>query len=56
MNLYLISQRDNNDYDTFSAAVVCAPDKKPLGKCTLLVEKKLLIGRRLMMCGVARQN
>ena len=28
MKLYLISQRDNNDYDTFSAVVVCAPDEE----------------------------
>lgn len=27
MNLYLISQRVNVDYDTFDAAVVCAPDE-----------------------------
>lgn len=24
MNLYLISQKNNNDYDTFDSAVVCA--------------------------------
>jgi len=28
MNLYLISQTVNNDYDTYSAAVVCAPDEE----------------------------
>jgi len=28
MNLYLISQTVNNDYDTFDAAVVCAPDEE----------------------------
>lgn len=27
MNLYLISQTANNDYDTYDAAVVCAPDE-----------------------------
>ena len=26
MNLYLISQTENNTYDTFDSAVVCAPD------------------------------
>lgn len=26
MNLYLISQTENNNYDTFDSAVVCAPD------------------------------
>lgn len=25
-HLYLISQTENNDYDTYDAAVVCAPD------------------------------
>lgn len=28
MNLYLISQDINNDYDTFDSAVVCAPDEE----------------------------
>ena len=28
MNLYLISQRVNNDYDTYDSAVVCAKNKK----------------------------
>jgi len=28
MNLYLISQSSNNNYDTFDAAVVCAPDEE----------------------------
>ena len=27
MKLFLISQTDNNDYDTFDSAVVCAPDE-----------------------------
>lgn len=27
MKLYLISQNENNDYDTFDSAVVCAPDE-----------------------------
>lgn len=27
MNLYLISQRVNNDYDTYDSAVVCASDE-----------------------------
>lgn len=27
MNLYLISQTENGDYDTYSEAVVCAPDE-----------------------------
>ena len=27
MNLYLISQSDNNNYDTYNAAVVAAPDE-----------------------------
>lgn len=27
MKLYLISQEANNDYDTYDAAVVCAPDE-----------------------------
>jgi len=26
MNLYLISQTENNHYDTYGSAVVCAPD------------------------------
>jgi hypothetical protein len=26
MNLYLISQTENNGYDTYDSAVVCAPD------------------------------
>jgi hypothetical protein len=28
MNLYLISQDENKDYDTYDSAVVCAPDEK----------------------------
>jgi len=27
MNLYLISQTENNTWDTFDSAVVCAPDE-----------------------------
>lgn len=27
MNLYLISQTENRDYDTYDSAVVCAPDE-----------------------------
>jgi len=27
MNLFLISQTENNDYDTYDSAVVCAPDE-----------------------------
>jgi hypothetical protein len=27
LNLYLISQKINNDYDTYDSAVVCAPDE-----------------------------
>lgn len=27
MKLYLISQDENNDYDTYDSAVVCAPDE-----------------------------
>lgn len=27
MNLYLISQDENDSYDTFDSAVVCAPDE-----------------------------
>lgn len=27
MNLYLISQEANNDYDTYNAAIVCAPNE-----------------------------
>jgi hypothetical protein len=27
MNLYLISQTENEDYDTYDSAVVCAPDE-----------------------------
>lgn len=26
MNLYIISQDPNNDYDTYDSAIVCAPD------------------------------
>lgn len=26
MNIYKISQTENNDYDTYDSAVVCAPD------------------------------
>lgn len=28
MNLYLIFQEENIDYDTYNAAVVCAPDEE----------------------------
>jgi hypothetical protein len=28
MNLYLISQNENTDYDTFDSAVVAAPDEE----------------------------
>jgi hypothetical protein len=28
MNLYLISQTVNDDYDTYDAAIVCAPDEE----------------------------
>ena len=28
MNFYMISQDENNDYDTYDAAVVAAPDKE----------------------------
>lgn len=28
MNLYLISQKENDTYDTYDAAVVCAPDEE----------------------------
>ena len=28
MNLYLISQTENNTWDTFDSAVVCAPDEE----------------------------
>ena len=28
MNLYLLSQKENNDYDTYDSAVVCAPDEE----------------------------
>lgn len=28
MNIYHISQNQNNDYDTFDSAVVCAPDEE----------------------------
>jgi hypothetical protein len=28
MNLYMISQRENNDYDTYDSAVVAAPDEE----------------------------
>lgn len=28
MNLYLISQTANTDYDTYDAAVVCAPNEE----------------------------
>ena len=28
MNLYLISQDENNDWDTYDSAVVCAPDEE----------------------------
>lgn len=28
MNLYLISQNENNNYDTYDSAVVAAPDEK----------------------------
>lgn len=28
MNLYLISQTSNNDYDTYDSAVVCAKDEE----------------------------
>jgi hypothetical protein len=27
-NLYLITQKENTDYDTYDGAVVCAPDEK----------------------------
>ncbi len=27
MNLYLIEQSENDDYDTYDSAVVCAPDE-----------------------------
>ena len=27
MKLYLISQSENNDYDTYDSAVVCAPNE-----------------------------
>lgn len=27
MNLYLISQTENSDYDTYDSAVVCAPNE-----------------------------
>lgn len=28
MKLYLISQSENTDYDTYDSAVVCAPDEE----------------------------
>jgi len=28
MNLYLLSQTENDDYDTYDSAVVCAPDEE----------------------------
>lgn len=28
MNLYFISQKENNGYDTYDSAVVCAPDEE----------------------------
>ena len=28
MNIYLISQEENDDYDTYDSAVVCAPDEE----------------------------
>lgn len=28
MKLYLISQKENDDYDTYDSAVVCAPDEE----------------------------
>ncbi len=32
MELYLISQEHNNDYDTYSAAIVCAPNPETAQK------------------------
>jgi hypothetical protein len=32
MNLYLISQSANNDYDTYDSAVVCATDEESARK------------------------
>lgn len=51
MNLYLISQETNNDYDTFDSAVVCAPDElaarnmHPSGECESATECELEIRR-----------
>lgn len=32
MKIYLISQTENNDYDTYDSAVVCAPDEETAQK------------------------
>lgn len=39
MRLYLISQKQNNDYDTFDSAVVVAPDEETARRTSPLTGK-----------------